>query len=115
MEKIFALIKNGKVAASIMADDKFIESIRERWEACVRIDELAMRPGKDWTYDGANFAPPVIPESVPKEKPVEKPLQELRELTKAFSADQKMKQFADKLIEVIEVSAETKLRSGVNK
>jgi len=56
---VFALIQNGLVENVIVADANFISGISGQWQYCVRIDQLDPVPGIGWTYDGANFAPPV--------------------------------------------------------
>jgi hypothetical protein len=62
MEKIFALIKNGVVENTIVADEVFAAAIAAQYDFVIRVDELDPRPGIGWLYDGENFSQPVIEE-----------------------------------------------------
>lgn len=52
---IWALIKNGVVENTIIADQDFIDQISSQWEHCVRIDEMEPRPGVGMEYNGSSF------------------------------------------------------------
>lgn len=109
MEKLFALIRDSKIEQVIVADEDFIAQYMSKRFECVRIDEMEVRPSLGWSYTDGAFAAPVEVEPPPApEKPIEKPLRELRVLAEALSADPKMKEFASKLVEVFEVSAQVK-------
>lgn len=58
MEKIFALIKNGVVVNTIVADDDFIDQIEDQYDHCVDTSDMIQRPPIGWSYDGSNFTPP---------------------------------------------------------
>lgn len=64
---IYALIKNGIIENTIVADANFISIIENNWDSCIRIDELDPMPGISWTYDGNNFSEPIIEEPPPEE------------------------------------------------
>lgn len=55
---VYALIKNGIVENTIVADANFINLIQSNWDYCIRIDNLSEIPGIGWTYDGVNFSDP---------------------------------------------------------
>lgn len=55
---IFAVIKNGVVINTIVADQAFVDSVSSDYGACVRIDQLDPVPGMGWTYVDGVFAPP---------------------------------------------------------
>lgn len=56
----WALIKDGIVENIIVADEEFINLIRDNYDDCICIDNESPRPNKNWIYDGLNFAPPNI-------------------------------------------------------
>lgn len=58
MEKVYALIKNGIVENTIVAEASFIALIEGQYDSCVRIDELDVKPGIGWSYDGERFSAP---------------------------------------------------------
>ncbi len=64
MEKVFACITNGVVENTIVADEAFVASYANgagaRFDAFVRVDELAPRPGIGWAYADGEFTEPVI-------------------------------------------------------
>lgn len=76
---VYALIKNGIIENTIVADSNFISTIQSQWDACVRIDELETQPGIGWEYDGEVFTNPngslpIVEEEVPEEEtPIEEP------------------------------------------
>jgi hypothetical protein len=108
MEKIFALIRNELVEQTIVADEEFIERHMAKKFTCIRIDELAVRPGIGWSFVAGEFVAPKVPETPPApEKPEAKPLRELKKLTKKFT-DPDMAAFSEKLIEVFEASTGVK-------
>lgn len=53
---IYALIKNGIVENTIIADANFISGISGQWDACVDITATP-EVGINWQYDGSNFIP----------------------------------------------------------
>ena len=55
MSRIIALIENGTVVNTIVADS---------WPEGVDITDITPRPGPGWTYDGETFAPPAPVEPV---------------------------------------------------
>lgn len=56
---IWALIKNGKVENTIIADQDFIDRISSQWDQCIRIDEMERMPGVGWDHDGSSFVFPI--------------------------------------------------------
>lgn len=48
---VFALIENGIVTNTIIADNAFVSSIENNFDHIVQIDELDPRPSISWTYD----------------------------------------------------------------
>lgn len=52
-EQLYALIRDGRVANVIVADDAFAAAIAPDWDAVVRVDGRDDRPGPGWTYDPA--------------------------------------------------------------
>jgi len=58
---IFALIKNGIVENTIVAELSFIGHIASQWDFIIRVDELEQRPGIGWAYDGVDFTAPIDP------------------------------------------------------
>jgi len=50
MDKVYALIKDGIVVNTIVAEPEFIHIIESQWDACIRIDNIAT-PDK-WTKNG---------------------------------------------------------------
>jgi hypothetical protein len=65
---VYALIKNGVVENTIVADANFISLINSQWDNCIRIDELEIVPGIGWTHDGSVFT---NPEEVSEDSPPE--------------------------------------------
>lgn len=57
---IYALVKNGVVINTIVADDNFISTISSNYDACVRVDNIDNPPSIDWLYDGQNFTDPTL-------------------------------------------------------
>lgn len=56
---IFALIKNGVVENTIVADASFILSIQNNWDFCICIDEMGeAMPSIGWSFDGVVFTAP---------------------------------------------------------
>lgn len=56
---LYAQIKNNIVKNTIIIEDPSLESIfSEGFDSLIRIDNLDILPGKDWTYDGENFVAP---------------------------------------------------------
>lgn len=60
METYFALIENGVVNNTIVADE---------WPGGVNITDLKPRPGIGWSYDGTTFTPPAAPPAPEPEPP----------------------------------------------
>jgi hypothetical protein len=54
----YALIRNGIVENVIVADAAFIEVISNDWDDIVDITDTEY--GVGWTYDGEEFAAPVV-------------------------------------------------------
>jgi hypothetical protein len=54
----YALIRNGIVENVIVADAAFIEVISNNWDDIVDITDTGY--GVGWTYDGEEFAAPVV-------------------------------------------------------
>jgi hypothetical protein len=48
----YALIKNGVVEGVIVSDADYIAVIQDKYDACVRVDNIANRPGPGWTHSG---------------------------------------------------------------
>ena len=65
---IYALIKDGMVQNTIIADQDFIDSISSDWDHCVRVDEMDPQPGIDCMYDGSEFSWPVIEATLESEE-----------------------------------------------
>lgn len=61
--KEYSLIKNGKAINRIVADEKFIESIRHEYDL-ITDSALAVK-GASW--DGEKFTPPVVVPVAPKQ------------------------------------------------
>jgi hypothetical protein len=55
---VYALIKDGVVKNTIVADADFIATIQDQWDYCIRIDQLDPQPSQLWLYDGETFTPP---------------------------------------------------------
>jgi hypothetical protein len=55
---IFAIIENGLVINTIIADQDFVDKV---YPDAVEITELNPRPAISWTYDGSQFIAPVKP------------------------------------------------------
>ena len=59
MERTYALIKDGKVVNTIVADDDFINIIKDDYDYTFETTEMTTKPGLDWTYTPEeNFRPP---------------------------------------------------------
>ena len=54
----WALIKNGIVINTIVADAKFIDLIKDQYDFCLELEHQPGGPGIGWNYDGQNFTPP---------------------------------------------------------
>lgn len=57
----YALIKDGIVVNTIVAEQPFIDTIKDQYDAVIENDSAAI----GWTYDGSVLAPPVIVISLP--------------------------------------------------
>lgn len=59
-ERIYAVIEQGTVANTIVADDDFAEIIKDEYDEVLEITDLDPRPGISWSYDPADgeFVPP---------------------------------------------------------
>jgi hypothetical protein len=55
METIYALIKDGVVVNTIVADADNIAVISSLWDYCIDITNLTPRPSVNWLYDGETF------------------------------------------------------------
>lgn len=60
---IFALIKDGFVQNTIVADQDFIDGVKDQYDACVEISLSPGSPSIGWSYDGEVFSAPVVDES----------------------------------------------------
>jgi hypothetical protein len=56
----FALIKNNVVINIIVADQNFIDLISNQYDACVRVDNLEVRPSINWIYENGQFQDPNV-------------------------------------------------------
>jgi len=55
---VYALINNGVVVNTIVADEAFIASIQANYDNCIRVDELEVKPSIGWTYADEVFSNP---------------------------------------------------------
>lgn len=55
---VYALVKDGVVKNTIVADSGFIATISGNWDYCVDITSLNPQPWQGWTYDGSTFTAP---------------------------------------------------------
>lgn len=61
---IYAQIKDSIIENVIIIDDESLLSLfSEGYDDLVQIDDVNPRPGPGWSYDGEDFAPPVVEES----------------------------------------------------
>lgn len=69
MERTFALIKGTTVVNSVVADDNFIDFIRDEYDNIVETTDFEVKPGIHFLYneDGTFSAPPT------EETPIEMP------------------------------------------
>jgi len=59
---IYAIINNGVVENTIVADETFVSQIQIQHEAVVRIDNLEPQPGIGWNYSApSTFTDPQPP------------------------------------------------------
>jgi hypothetical protein len=58
---IFAIIENGLVINTILADQDFVDKV---YPDAVEITELDPRPSIGWTYDKKKFTEPVVDEAL---------------------------------------------------
>ena len=66
---IFAVIRNGVVINTILAESKSVaEEVTN--QLCIEIEQVPTGPGIGWTYNGTSFTAPVIEEPV-EETPAE--------------------------------------------
>jgi hypothetical protein len=56
----YLIIDNGVVVNIIVADSTFAAAITPQHQYVVATANTPGSPGIGWTYDGTNFAPPVI-------------------------------------------------------
>lgn len=64
-ERIFAVIDDGVVSNTIVADDTFAAIIAPEHEAVMEITGRTPLPGIGWGYDGVEFVDPNPPEPAP--------------------------------------------------
>lgn len=57
-ERIWAVIDDGVIANTIVADDTFAASIRPEHDDVVEITDLDPRPGVGWTVTAAGYRSP---------------------------------------------------------
>ena len=63
----WAIVDNGEVVNSIVADASFIEVLRNDHDSLIETTDLAPWPSVGWTWNGETFAPPPEPELVEDE------------------------------------------------
>lgn len=64
----YALIKNGVVANTIIADSTFIKVIASDWDDIIEIPDDEC--GIGWSFDGKDFFAPVQPEEPVEPEPI---------------------------------------------
>lgn len=64
---VYAMIKDGVVENTIVADSEFVATQEENYDACVRIDEMETVPGVGWLYNEGEFTNPDGEEQPPAE------------------------------------------------
>lgn len=57
-ERIWAVINDGVIANTIVADDVFANIIRPEHDDVVEITDLSPRPGINWTVEADGYRPP---------------------------------------------------------
>lgn len=57
MEKTFALINGNVVVNHIIADNSFIEFIRNNYQDIVETTDLIVKPSINWIYENNAFRP----------------------------------------------------------
>jgi len=56
---IYAIIKNGLVVNTIIADESFAAAIKNEYDFVIRVDQLDPQPGLTWTYVDGIFTAPI--------------------------------------------------------
>lgn len=56
---IYALVKNGLVVNTIVADPDFISHIKDQYDHCIQVSDDPGNPSIGWSYDGSSFSPPM--------------------------------------------------------
>lgn len=59
MSSVYALINNGVVENSIVAEESFLTNIENDYDLIIQIDSLDPMPGVNWTYIDEVFTAPV--------------------------------------------------------
>lgn len=78
---IFALIKDGVVQNTIVADQAFVDEHMKGYDAAIEIQDKPGSPGIGWIYDGKEFsAPAPLPPPDPVESFEEKVIRLLNEV-----------------------------------
>jgi hypothetical protein len=99
----FALIRNGIVENVIVAESDFMDHIRGQWDQVVEVN-VDEKPGVGWIYDGSVFVPPE-PLPDPGPTPAQIAFDELEAIVALIDPAGELKPFADKLTEVLKLSA----------
>jgi hypothetical protein len=58
---VYALINDGLVVNTIFAAPAFIPTVAPDYDAVLRIDDNAQRPGVGWSYADGVYTPPPDP------------------------------------------------------
>lgn len=105
MERIFAIIENGKVENVIVASPEFIEKLEKQ---TIEVTEMENRPGPGWLYDGETFSNPtqakaeeIAPEITPEQQTKQDALKALHAMDaeKIPTGGPELKELLIKLIE----------------
>jgi hypothetical protein len=57
---IYALVKNGVIENTIVADESFVSLIQPDWDFVLRIDQMENQPAIGWGYADGVFSEPVV-------------------------------------------------------
>lgn len=88
VERVYALIKKGKVVNTIVADDQFVTIVSKDYDHIKEVTDLKEKPSIDWKYSAAK-----------KEFTPSKAVLEERAINKAkqatYAAEQKLKEVGE--------------------
>lgn len=70
-ERIYAVIDDGVVVNTIVADDGFAALIAREHQAVLEITNLAPTPSIGWGYDNQQFLNPYLPDAAAEPEPHE--------------------------------------------